>query len=126
MKDRNAAVGQALKDIRNDCGHTPANRGIDLDTGDDFCGDCGRVLKTYVPGTPGRFPGNRALQLIAENLKAEYPGRIGGVRLFSVDPIDNNEFWCHVLVNVGDESEHRNYTLTREGADENVQVARRK
>ena len=127
MSKYEEAAAKALREAKDDCQHPASTRSVDWESGDDFCGDCGTVIKTYVPGTPRRFPGRKALDLITAQMKAEFPGELGEVKLFHVDPADSNEF--DVLVSVTTRrsgTEHRYYTLTRTAADETVTVERRK
>lgn len=124
MSKYDERAAKALSEAKNQCGHDPHLRSTDRDTGDEFCLDCGAVTRPYVDGMGGKFPGNRAIELITEQLKQEFPNQIGRVLLHYVEPVAADEF--NVLIGlttprVG--SEWRHYKLIRrDGTDAGATV----
>lgn len=106
-------AAKALREAKQVCEHRPANESTDLETGDDFCGDCGMVTDPYFPGKARRFPGREALDLIRPKLKEEFPDENGEVRLFYVDAVSADEFNALAAATVNGLMVHRQYRLVR-------------
>ncbi len=106
------------------CQHRPENRSIDLDTADDFCGDCGEVLSPYGPGKARRLPGRKALDLIRPKLTGEFPDENGEVRLFYVEAVGDDEFNVLAAVTVNGRMVHRQFRIVRTGTDESFETVR--
>jgi hypothetical protein len=124
MSKYDERAAKALSEAKDDCGHPPHLRSTDRDTGDEFCMDCGRVTREYVNGMGGKFPGNRAIELITEKLKQEFPNQIGRVILHYVEPVAADEFNVLIGLTVPKMgSEWRHYKLIRrDGTDESAEV----
>lgn len=117
-------AAEALRQAKDDCQHPPHLRSIDRASADEFCMDCGRVTFPYVDGLGGRFPGDRAVELVTEAIKKENPGMSGRVILHYVEPVAADEF--NVLIGLTGKagaSEWRHFKLVRmTGADSSAQV----
>lgn len=119
-KQRNERVARALNEAA--CHHPQVNRGIDLATADEFCGDCGALTGPYTKGMFGRLPGDEAVEIIAAWLREQKPNRAGQVVLQHVQHIGGNVFDVAARVYSTDVriGEYMRFQLTR--ADGRVTV----
>jgi hypothetical protein len=98
------------------------SRGVDLETADQFCIDCGDVTSPYGPGAAGRFPGRKASDLITEELKKEFPGAMVQTQLHYVEAVSADEFNVLIDVQTRKGGGHRQYRLIRHGVDETFEL----
>lgn len=118
-------AAEALRQAKDDCQHPPHLRSVDRASGDEFCTDCGRVTFGYVDGLGGRFPGDRAVALISEELKKEHPDGGGRLVLHYVEPVAADEFNVLVGVVLKGGSEWQHWKLVRMQGNDNSAVVER-
>lgn len=90
---RDASILRALKEAKGDCQHMSSNRARDLATGDEFCGDCGDLIKRYAHER-GVLAGDEAAAAIAK-----HAGR--PVNVFSTFHLGEDEFEVHTMTMAG-------------------------
>lgn len=115
MSKYDEKAAKALREAKQAgaCQHRPESRGVDLETADEFCIDCGAVTEEYVTPMQRRFPGRQASDLIVAELKKEFAGQMVQTQLHYVEAVSADEFNVLIDVQVRRGGGYRQYRLVR-------------
>jgi hypothetical protein len=121
-EERDQRVARALQEAA--CQHPANNRGVDLATADEFCGDCGALTKAYTDGDYGRLPGDEAVRVIAEWMAAEPTApSIGRVTITGLQHTGRDYFDVSARISSREQGEeHMNFRLRRYMARDGLRI----